>query len=117
MATTPVFLPGKSMDRGAWWAIVHGVRNSWRRLKQLSVLKHTEMITYIGDVYGRMCSGYYSILYKELGHPQIWVSAGILEPFTHGYRGTVVHINRIFLTYTILRKHFYLKNQLLRKSL
>ena len=23
------------MDRGAWWAIVHGVRNSWRRLKQL----------------------------------------------------------------------------------
>ena len=23
---TPVFLPGKSMDRGAWWATVHGVR-------------------------------------------------------------------------------------------
>ena len=22
---TPVFLPGKSMDRGAWWAIVYGV--------------------------------------------------------------------------------------------
>ena len=22
---TPVFLPGKSMDRGAWWATVHGV--------------------------------------------------------------------------------------------
>ena len=22
---TPVFLPGLSMDRGAWWAIVHGV--------------------------------------------------------------------------------------------
>ena len=22
---TPVFLPVKSMDRGAWWAIVHGV--------------------------------------------------------------------------------------------
>lgn len=42
---------------------------------------------------------------------------GILEPFTHGYRGTVVQINGIFLTYTILRKHFYLKNKLLRKSL
>jgi len=22
---TPVFLPGKSYDRGAWWATVHGV--------------------------------------------------------------------------------------------
>ena len=22
---TPVYLPGKSMDRGAWWATVHGV--------------------------------------------------------------------------------------------
>ena len=25
---TPVFLPGKSNDRGAWWAIVHGVTQS-----------------------------------------------------------------------------------------
>ena len=25
------------MDRGAWWATVHGVTKSWRRLKQLSV--------------------------------------------------------------------------------
>ena len=23
---TPVFLPGESMDRGAWWATVHGVK-------------------------------------------------------------------------------------------
>jgi len=22
---TPVFLPGNSMDRGTWWATVHGV--------------------------------------------------------------------------------------------
>ena len=28
MATTPVFLPGKSMDRGAWQAPVHGVTKS-----------------------------------------------------------------------------------------
>ena len=30
--STPVFLPGKSMDRGAWWATVHGVvrvRHDW----------------------------------------------------------------------------------------
>ena len=25
---TPVFLPGESMDRGAWWATVHGVAKS-----------------------------------------------------------------------------------------
>ena len=30
---TPVVLPGKSMDRGAWWVTVHGVRKSqpWLR--------------------------------------------------------------------------------------
>ena len=26
---TPVFLPGEFLDRGAKWATVHGVRNSW----------------------------------------------------------------------------------------
>ena len=33
MAPPPVFLPGKSMDRGAWWATVHGVEKSqtWLR--------------------------------------------------------------------------------------
>ena len=30
------FLPGNPKDRGAWWAIVHGVAKSWTRLKQLS---------------------------------------------------------------------------------
>ena len=29
---TPVFLPGKSMDRGAWWATVHGVTKSRMQL-------------------------------------------------------------------------------------
>ena len=29
------------MDRGAWWAVVHGVTKSWTRLKQLS--KHTHI--------------------------------------------------------------------------
>ena len=28
-ATTPVFLPRESMDRGAWWATVHRVAKSW----------------------------------------------------------------------------------------
>ena len=33
MQPTPVFLPWRiSMDRGAWWATVHGVAKSWTRL-------------------------------------------------------------------------------------
>ena len=33
---TPVFLPGESQDRGAWWAVISGVAQSQTRLKQLS---------------------------------------------------------------------------------
>ena len=33
---TPVFLPGESRGRGAWWAAVYGVARSRTRLKQLS---------------------------------------------------------------------------------
>ena len=33
---TPVFLPGESQGRGAWWAAVYGVAQSRTRLKQLS---------------------------------------------------------------------------------
>ena len=34
---TPVFLPGESQGRGAWWAAVYGVAQSWTRLKWLSI--------------------------------------------------------------------------------
>ena len=33
---TPVFLPGESQGRGAWWAAVYGVAESQTRLKWLS---------------------------------------------------------------------------------
>ena len=33
---TPVFLPGESQGRGAWWASVYGVAQSWTRLNRLS---------------------------------------------------------------------------------
>ena len=33
---SPVFLPGESQGREAWWAAVSGVAQSWTRLKQLS---------------------------------------------------------------------------------
>ena len=37
MATHSSILAWRNpMDRGAWWAIVHRVTNSWTRLKQLS---------------------------------------------------------------------------------
>ena len=31
---TVVFLPGESMDRGAWWATVHGITKSQTQLKR-----------------------------------------------------------------------------------
>ena len=36
MAPTPVFLPGESQGREAWWAAVHEVTKSQTQLKQLS---------------------------------------------------------------------------------
>ena len=33
---SPVFLPGESQGRGAWWAAVYGVAQSWTRLQRLS---------------------------------------------------------------------------------
>ena len=36
---TPVFLPGEPMDRGAWWATVHGVAKSQTGLKSRIWLK------------------------------------------------------------------------------
>ena len=33
---TPVFLPGESQGRGAWWAAVYGVAESRTRLKRLN---------------------------------------------------------------------------------
>ena len=29
------------MDRGAWWATVHGVTKSWTQVKQLSTAQHS----------------------------------------------------------------------------
>ena len=33
---TPVFLPGESQDRRAWWSAAYGVAQSWTWLKRLS---------------------------------------------------------------------------------
>ena len=42
MQPTPVFLPGSLMDRGAWWATVHGVTKS---RTQLSDYVHKQVMT------------------------------------------------------------------------
>ena len=46
--------PQNPIDRGAWWAIVHGVIKSWTRLKWLSM-----HISY------KMCIGFWKLSMKE----------------------------------------------------
>ena len=45
--STPVFLPGDSMDCGAWWAIVHRITKSQIELKWLSIHYFMIVIVYI----------------------------------------------------------------------
>ena len=42
---TPVFLPGESQGRGAWWAAIYGVAQSRTRLKQLSSSSSRYLLT------------------------------------------------------------------------
>jgi len=42
---TPVFLLKNSMDRGAWWAIVHEVAKSRIQLKQMSMMSEASDTT------------------------------------------------------------------------
>ena len=42
------------MDRGAWWAIIHRVAKSRRRLKQHNTYTHT-MVLYISKTYSLPC--------------------------------------------------------------
>ena len=44
---TPVFLPGASQGRGAWWAAVYGVAQSRTRLKRLSSSRCVYTYTYV----------------------------------------------------------------------
>ena len=45
---TPVFLPGESQGRGAWWAAVYGVAQSWTRLKWLSSSSSKGKVSLVG---------------------------------------------------------------------
>ena len=43
---TPVFSPGESQGRGAWWAAIYGVAQSWTRLKQLSSSRSSSIVSW-----------------------------------------------------------------------
>ena len=45
-----------SMDRGAWWAIVHGVTKSWTQLNA-----HTQHSWYLGNLSICVCVCYTSV--------------------------------------------------------
>ena len=49
---TPVFLPGESQGRGAWWAAVYGVTQSQIRLKRLSSSSSTLRSTAVNKANG-----------------------------------------------------------------
>ena len=48
---TPVFLPGESQGRGAWWAAVYGIAQSRTRLKRLS--SSSKNIRFLKNHHGR----------------------------------------------------------------
>ena len=58
---TPVFLPGESQGRGAWWAAVYGVTQSRTQLKRLS--SSSNSIHYLLKVMGRK---HYNLIIKSL---------------------------------------------------
>ena len=58
------------MDRGAWWATVHGVAQSWTRLKQLSIALFFPIIIIL------LSSG--PRLYKERQLLRLW--GNVLTP-------------------------------------
>ena len=42
---TPIFFPGNPKDKGAWWAIVHGVAKSQTQLSNLTTTEATIIIS------------------------------------------------------------------------
>ena len=47
---TPVFFPGESHDRGAWWDTVHRMAQSQTGLKQLSTHACTDLIIILYEI-------------------------------------------------------------------
>ena len=83
---TPVFLPGKSHDGGAWWTIIHGVTKSQIWLKRLTtrhMFKHW-------SVFLKYCTTthklqWYNIYQKYLLIPLTPLFASIPNRHTNGH--------------------------------
>ena len=49
-ASLPYSCLKNSMDRGAWWATVHGVTNSWTQLSNFNSLTLTIFVSYFKQI-------------------------------------------------------------------
>ena len=52
MATHSSVLASRTRDRGAWWAALHRVAQSWTRLKRLSSSSNRELVTGLKSQFG-----------------------------------------------------------------
>ena len=66
---TPVFLPGESQGRGAWWAAVYGLTQSRRRLKWLNSSSSNRFVTEF-----HVMSIFTSLMYNDADHLFLYAS-------------------------------------------
>ena len=78
------------MDRGAWWATVHGVAKSWDDTEQLSMHAYTSRNDNVTSVSGgegarvpQVSLGSESLDRRKsrCGHPEVGVSVGFTGPY------------------------------------
>ena len=91
---TPVFLQENPMDRGAWWAAVHGVAQSQTRLKRLS------MHACIGEGNGNPLQ--YSCLQNPRDRGAWWAAVyGVAQSWTRLKRLSSSSSSNMFVTYML----------------
>ena len=88
---TPVFLPGESQGRGAWWAAVYGVAQSQTRLKWLSSsssMQSKAIFQHLPCCFGTRCTTYVPMDSPKIKNGYFWRNKPI--------HGRVK--NRVFMT-------------------
>ena len=72
------------MDRGAWWATVHGVTKSWAQLKRLSMHTHKKLKWKQMNLYFHLSPPPSEWLHHHTNHPTLSsLPAGFLGSLTH----------------------------------
>ena len=81
---TPVFLPGESQGRGAWWAAVYGVAQSRTWLKRLSsITKYKYLADFLAFFF------FFLALFPSVRAETIFLPQGLSPvPSTHGLEVT-----------------------------